>query len=230
MKKYWYEGHNQNYILLRVLIERQQYMKEYHPDEVDDSFSESFQQRATKIWQGLSGPYSKSDASDFIDSGNEEIVEEVRPMFECAENIEDDLVTHLRTQREMARGRKHGYDSSSDSSSSNNEDEEIDEEDEIIDVNGLDNENVYIEQSSEDEWVAKKRTMGRKKKFSSRLKSMKAEVDSDDDDESVDFFHSTEGKKVIKLDSSDESDDASSPHKKQITPTKKILILESDEE
>jgi hypothetical protein len=89
---------------------------------------------------------------------------------------------------------------------------------------------VYIEQSSEDEWVAKKRTMGRKKKFSSRLKSMKAEVDSDDDDESVDFFHSTEGKKVIKLDSSDESDDASSPHKKQITPTKKILILESDEE
>jgi len=232
MRKYWHEGHNQSYILLRILIERQQYMQEYNPECVDNAFSGSFPQRAVKIWQNLSAPYSKSDASDFIESGEEEIVEEVHPVFERPENIEDDLVQHLRTRREIARSRKHGYDSSSDSSSSESQDEDIDqedEEDEIIDINDEDDGDVYIEESSEDEWVARKRTMGRRKKFPTRLKTKKAGLGSDDES-SLEFARPTGSRKVNNLDSSDESDDNSASSGKQKTPIKKVHILESDEE
>ena len=72
--------------------------------------------------------------------------------------------------------------------------------------------------------------MGKRKKFQTRLKTKKVGLGSDDES-SVDFARPTGSRKVNKLDSSDESDDdASVSHRKQKTPTKKVHILESDEE
>jgi len=182
-------------------------MLDAEPDSIDDSYrySESFRRRAVKMWTNLTAPYSKSDDSDFIDSEEENSDDVVRPTFERPESIEDEFIQHLRRKRENARGRKHGYDSSSDESAEE-QSEDDDEEDEIIEVGEKDEQDHAIE-SSEDEWVASKLLKATKNTPPNWLKSKSMEAS--DDDESVLFLDSGGKRTVVQADDLNSSSDES---------------------
>eukprot|EP00557_Chaetoceros_sp_GSL56_P000705 CAMPEP_0176496200 /NCGR_PEP_ID=MMETSP0200_2-20121128/11070_1 /TAXON_ID=947934 /ORGANISM="Chaetoceros sp., Strain GSL56" /LENGTH=822 /DNA_ID=CAMNT_0017894143 /DNA_START=133 /DNA_END=2598 /DNA_ORIENTATION=- len=202
MRKYWFEGHNQNYILLRVLIDRRYFMNEIDHGFAEDHFCKSFPRRAVKIWRGLSAPYSKSDESDFIDSGEEDIDAVPHPIFEPpTESVEDAFVEHLRKKIQNTQRRKHGYDSSSSSDDEGDElkDDSGDDDEEVIYVDGNDEEDIYVEESSEDDWMASKRAKDRKNETMSRKKGrlkQNKDVLSDSDDNQV--FSSSKSKNVAK--------------------------------
>ena len=233
MRKFWYEGHNQSFILLRILVEQHQCIEENNPDDILPSFSESFPRRAAKMWTNLSAPYSNSDASDFIESEEGEDFSSHHPFFEKPESIEDELLQHLKMKRENARGKRHAYDSTSSDES------EIEEysssEDEILEVGSV-NEEDFTEESSEDDWVASKRAKARDKKMPSKNKKLikSARTDSDDDGDSVLFVSSSPSKTASRqietlATSSDESDVKEPPSKKNRISTK-VTIIDSDEE
>ncbi len=216
MRAYWAEGHNQSYILLRILVERRQVMttlaendeeiasqQASQQEEEEDAFSKSFENRGKKIWSTLMAPYQRDDedVNEFItdDIGiedGEEIIQ--RPVFEKPEaDLEDQFVEHLRKKR---LDKKHGYDSSS-----NEEDDSSSSEDISIGVNDSDSDyegNVEEEVESEDEWVTKKRTKAKpswknsKKPLTRKTTRLQKSIindDDDDDDDDNDMFSANEG-------------------------------------
>jgi hypothetical protein len=236
MQRYWFEGHNQNFVLLRVLIERRQYMLEEDIDFDESDFPSSFHLRASKMWSYLIAPYanSKSDDSDFIDDNDVEDTEEFhpRPVFEQPEDIEDEFVAHLRQKRESLKPKKrHGYEStdSDDDSDSNNDSEE----DELIIVDKVDTEDDIEEiESSEDEWVLAKRQKSLSKHLTPSSKRIKKKFnatrsDDDDDVDDLAFVSSSTKKANIHQSLNSSSDEAI------VTPSSKkgkVLFESSDEE
>lgn len=242
MRKYWHGGHNQTYILLRVLIEHRKYMIEINDENVNDEFAESFPCRGRQIWEGLSAPYSKLDAADFIDSGEDEDPGDYRPAFafKQPEFSEETFAAELRGRREKLRGtrKRHGYDSSSDESEDEESDEDKDDdedEDEIIEVGDLKDE--YVEESSEDEWLSEKRRRKRNSKTQDkRLRSNKgtSPLSSDDDDNelfvSTSVQSTTPSNNKDDLESSSDESEANSPVSKNNQTPSKVKILESDDD
>lgn len=260
MRKYWFEGHNQNYILLRVVIDHREYMNEIDHGFTEDHFCKSFQRRAVKIWRGLSAPYSRLCESDFIDSGEEDIEEIPHPIFEPPpEDVEGAFVEHLRKKIQSTQGRKHGYDtSSSDDDDDGSKEGSDDDEDEVIFVDGGDDEDIYVEESSEDDWMASKRAKKRdesKRIKKGRFKHNKDGLSGSEDDE-VFVRPNTKSiarKVATQLSSSDDESDSDeqsldekrSSHDEQSsddhsrssdelkvrnTPSKKVTILDSDDD
>ena len=245
MRKYWYGGHNQSYILLKVLIEDRQYRREGEIGDNLNEFSRSFPIRSKEIWKGLSAPFSKSIDPDFIeDEENEESVDVYQPTFNQPEFSEETFAAELREKRanlSRARRKKHGYDSSSDGSSDSSDSDESDDdkssssdedEDEIIEVGEVEYESE--EGSSEDEWMKKRRR--KPKHRNSRLKSKKGKssLSSDDDDSLVfDGSKNSTNPSTKKTDFDDSSSDESivdSPETKKHRTPSKVTIMDSDEE
>jgi len=235
MQRYWFEGHNQNFILLRVLIERRQHMLDEGIDFDDCDFSSSFHIRASKMWSYLIAPYanSKSDDSDFIDDSEVEEVEDFgpRPVFEKPEDIEGEFVAHLRQKRESLKSKKrHGYESTDSDDNSNSDDDS--EEDELIIVGKPDSDDEIEEiESSEDEWVVAKRQKALSKHLtpsSSKRIKKKDKSDSSDDDADDLVFVSSSVKKASAYQSLNSSSDEAdvSPSTKR----GKVLFESSDEE
>jgi hypothetical protein len=176
------------------------------------------------------------------------------------ESVEDAFVEHLRKKIQNTQGRKHGYDSSSsDDQDDESKGESGDDEDEIIHVDGSDEEDVYVEESSEDDWMASKRSKHKKHQSmrikKGRLKHNKDVMSGSDDDE---VFKRSNRKGIgtklaTQLSSSEDesnSDKESSDSKQSSdyeqspddqsedsnelevrnTPSKKLTILESDDD
>ena len=217
MRSYWAEGHNQSYILLRVLVERRQVMAmlgdkvqrgtDDNEDEVE-AFCRSFVNRGKKIWNTLMSPYRRDDedVNEFIKDDNDiedNEAEIQRPVFEKPESdLEDAFVKHLREKRLAT---KHGYDTSSnEEDDSSSEDESIGVDDDDDDDSDYDaNVEEEEKEESEDEWVAKKlskfqsprkksniqqgRKNGRLKKSNATFDSDDHDSDDDDDDDDNDF-------------------------------------------
>ena len=206
MRSYWAEGHNQSYILLRILVERRQVVEllgdkvqrrsDDNEDDEVEAFSQSFVNRGKKIWNTLMSPYRRDDedVNEFIADDNDvedEEVETQRPVFEKPESdIEDAFVKHLREKRLAT---KHGYDTSSnEEDDSSSEDESIGVvDDDDSDYDGIVEEEEK-EESSEDEWVAKKsyksKSPWKKSKIqqgrkTNRLMRSNATYDSDDEED-----------------------------------------------
>ena len=131
MQRYWYEGHNQSYILLRYLIEERNIdhssipSNEESSGDIDLEFCFSFPNRAKKIWNRISAPYEKgadSDLCDFIDEDENIENEGIRPMPHAIEsadaNFEDNLVQELRRRRKLSTVASGKSDSESSFSSS----------------------------------------------------------------------------------------------------------------
>ena len=127
MRAYWAEGHNQSYILLRIMVERRQLIATMQQHEQlaatsqerleEETFCKSFENRAKKIWSTLMGPYRRDDEdvndfiTDEIDDAEDGEEQTQRPVFEKPESdLEDQFIQHLRKKR---MSKKHGFDSSS---------------------------------------------------------------------------------------------------------------------
>ncbi len=241
MRRYWNEGHNQNFILLKLLVENQNYVSD--GDTETEEYSRSFPHRANKIWMTLMAPFSQqSDDSDFLDDEEQESSHALsQPMFEKPESIEDELIRHLRNKREKLRGRSHGYDSSSDESQDGDE-----EEDSIL---SMGDEDSYVEESesSEDEWVTSKLAKKRGKKVAPEKKRRRIKTLSrvnKEDDEIVDLSDGSKQKTLTakmhtshqksNLSSSESDEDINTSHSmRRITMSKrhkKVTIIDSDED
>lgn len=235
-------------------------MNEIDHGFTQDHFCKSFQRRAVKIWRGLSAPYSRLCESDFIDSGEEDIEEIPHPIFEPPpEDVEGAFVEHLRKKIQSTQGRKHGYDtSSSDDDDDGSKEGSDDDEDEVIFVDGGDDEDIYVEESSEDDWMASKRAKKRdesKRIKKGRFKHNKDGLSGSEDDEvfARPNTKSIARKVATQLSSSDDESDSDeqsldekrSSHDEQSsddhsrssdelkvrnTPSKKVTILDSDDD
>jgi len=171
-------------------------------------FSTSFPKRAQKIWLSLMAPYSKSDDSDFIEDGEDDVdgnSMSIRPIFEKPECVENTLIEHLKQRRMASQGPRHGYDSSSSDSSSgscsdSSDHKELSEEDSVLSIlhvsgDDADDEEHLAEEivSSEDEWMKNKRKKKNRGKRSGSVKKRsriqrKGLKESDGDDEDEDDF------------------------------------------
>jgi len=238
MRRYWNEGHNQNFILLKLLVENQNYITNVDDTEAEE-YSGSFPRRANKIWMNLIAPFSQSDDSDFLDDEEQDSSYALsQPMFEKPESIEDELIRHLRNKREKSRGRSHGYDSSSGES-------QDEDEDSVLSIGDADS---YVQESdsSEDEWVISKLAKKRGKKAAPEKRRRRIKTHShleNKDDDIVDLSdggkYNTNTGQMYRLKksnwSSGESDEDTSTHsvrKNDIAKRrrKKVIIIESDDD
>ncbi len=187
MRLYWAEGFNQSYILLRHLIERREAMINSGINVEVDEFCTSFPNRSKKIWSRLVGPYlhdNEKDADDFIVDDEDESEEEFqRPIFENSDSdLEEKFIQHLRKKRHA---------SSEDESDGGDNDGGEGSDDDSIDSGGdlsiIENDVKCEEDSSKDEWMAKKLpsiSKAKRKSKRARLdhdKSKNDESGSDDD-------------------------------------------------
>jgi len=151
MQSYWREGHNQSYILLRILVENRRGMTESRidaADDDDDDYCKSFVNRAKKIWGTLMAPYAKcDDVNDFIDD-DEDVEDFIRPVFQKPESdVEEQFIEHLR-QKQKYLGSSDSQNSSEESPSDSDGISDMDQSTTMLQVREHDSERS----SSEDEY------------------------------------------------------------------------------
>jgi len=136
MQRYW-RNYNQDFVLLKYLAETP------HPLMVSrNEFSASFSERAYQMWSVISSPYLKlgDDEGSFFAS-DEEVV--CVPTFQAEIfDVEKDIVEELRNRH--SQGNDESFDEKSDSYSLS-----------VRSTNGPD---IEEDESSEDEWILKKRS------------------------------------------------------------------------
>lgn len=156
MQKYWFEGNNANFVLLRMLVDKVEYMRggdsevQPYPDTTtnqftngieNDNFCQSFQNRGAKMWVQIATPYEKESAeflTEFVDDGSEEEVVEgkggeddqvrLNPYFERPDyDVEAKFAEDLRGRTKKNSPKKKGYmHKSSDDETSSDEESNTD--------------------------------------------------------------------------------------------------------
>jgi hypothetical protein len=182
MMSYWLGGENQSFLLLLDQIERGE-LEGHQSGDYGSEFSESFPNRARRIWLEVSSPYLKAqdDMKEFLASESEEDEAQhdsvpINPHFtppnkegEQFKSPEDEMLEFLKrknSQRGAASSSENDDSSSSDSS----------EELEVLSKQGIEEE----EEEEEDEWTRSKSLVVAKRKAKRRGK--RNNDDSTDDE------------------------------------------------
>ena len=176
--RYWNEGENQSFLLLLNKIEKREMDGEQSGDYGSD-FSESFPNRAKRVWVEISSPFLKGndDIEDFLADDDESDGDHVpinphfTPPTKEGENFkspEDELVEYLQ-RKNSQRGAASSGSENDGSSSENYSSDEL----EVLTRREVDDEEV------EDEWM-KSKQLSTKKKATNRTKRNEDTSDSDD--------------------------------------------------
>ncbi|KAL7509050.1 hypothetical protein ACHAXN_006073 [Cyclotella atomus] len=182
MMSYWLGGENQSFLLLLDQIERGE-LEGHQSGDYGSEFSESFPNRARRIWLEVSSPYLKAqdDMKEFLASESEEDEAQhdsvpINPHFtppnkegDQFKSPEDEMLEFLKrknSQRGAASSSENDDSSSSDSS----------EELEVLSKQGIEEE----EEEEEDEWTRSKSLVVAKRKAKRRGK--RNNDDSTDDE------------------------------------------------
>mmetsp|Transcript_31199 Transcript_31199/g.65789 ORF Transcript_31199/g.65789 Transcript_31199/m.65789 type:complete len:823 (-) Transcript_31199:108-2576(-) len=192
MMRYWLNGENQSFVLLLSQIDKGRLRGE-QSGEYGSNFSNSFPNRARRIWRDVSAPYLKvHDMDDFIaEEGDEEVEDEedegaaagvpVNPNFTPPDakggdfkSPEERMMEHLQKKNR----RKQNFNDSDDSSGKSNGDNDgASSDDDDLEV--LPKPQQYEEVEDEDEWTKSKR-FNSAKKAKQNLKSTGDEESEDD--------------------------------------------------
>lgn len=152
MMRYWNEGANQSFLLLLNQLDRGELEGEQSGD-YGSQFSESFPNRARRLWTEVSSPFLKvqDDMVDFLadedDDDDEETAVPINPNFTPTtkdENVltpEESMVAYLKRKNSQT-----GVESSEDEDGSSSSDE----------LEVLSEEAVEEEEEEKDEWMMSK--------------------------------------------------------------------------
>lgn len=226
MMRYWNEGANQSFLLLLDQIDRGELEGRQSGDYGSD-FSESFPNRASKIWEEVSSPFLKvqDDMHDFLaDDDEDEEGESVpinphfTPPIKEGENLkspEDEMLEYLKRKNS-----ERGADSSVENSSSSSESEESDEL-EVLSKQEAE------EDEEEDEWM-KSKQLASKKRAKKRSKGHEGGSDSDDLFDGNGALDTLNGN--AKTIGTDDSDEEKPPTRRSSGSARKRLAESSDDE
>ena len=223
--RYWNEGENQSFLLLLNQIDRREIGGEQSGDYGSD-FSESFPNRAKRLWAEISSPFLKvqDDMEDFLADDDDEDEDDnhipINPHFtpptkegEKMKSPEEEMVEFLQ-RKNSQRGAASSSDND-ESSSANYSSEEL----EVLSRQGADEE----EEEEEDEWMKSKQLAAKKK----AIKRAKRHEDSSDSDDPFAQETSMNGsRKSIGMDDSDDE----KPLVGKSSSTRTRLAESSDEE
>jgi len=288
MQRYWFQGNNENFVLLRTLVEKVIAMRSVD-QEVDESFSKSFPNRSKKIWNHIAAPYEResnevleqfinnnnSSSSEEDDSNGNERRDRIRmnPYFDKPDfDIDAEIVRDLREKRKKRNARKKSHQQRSndeesslmEESSQKSSDNDHDESSSPSSCSKDEERGTVLEikdksSDEEDNWITNKRneyanlkekSKYRVKKLQPGKKRLISQSPEEEEDERVTFTThvgialGTENARILESDETsvivDSSDDncvkiegegkPNSSGSKNISPKRRIMLIESDEE